>query len=277
MTRAATDVPRDVPPSGQLMRSAAVAAGRIAARYVRLELDTGPGLPDGPALIVLNHGFGALTDLNVLISAHILDQLGFGPDQPAVMLTHRMAWVLGVGPLLEPAGLRRADPDVARKALDAGVPVFVMPGGDRDGAKSWRDRNRVNFNGRSGFARLARDSQAPIVPIVITGAGDTLIGLSDGQWLAERTGLTRIMRQNTAPVSFALPWSVNVGAAALLGYLPWPAKMRARVCDPVTISPDEEPKAAAARVCALMNDAADAMTRGRNPYLDWLRRPSSVT
>src|SRR5262245_62796236 len=99
------------------------------------------------------------------------------------MLMHQLAWSVGVGPLLEPAGLRPAGREVALNALRTGVPVLVMPGGDLDGAKPWRERNRVRFQGRSGFARLAQEAGVPIVPIVITGAGDTLVNLSDGAWL----------------------------------------------------------------------------------------------
>ena len=99
------------------------------------------------------------------------------------MLMHQLAWSLGVGPLLEPAGLRPVGREVAL-TLRAGVPVLVMPGGDLDRAKPWRERDRVRFHGRSGFARMAQEAGVPIVPIVITGAGDTLRNLSDGAWLA---------------------------------------------------------------------------------------------
>jgi hypothetical protein len=141
---------------GLRIRKAFIALGEAVARYTRFEFDEGAGRAEGPALYVVNHGFGGALDLNVLLSACVGARIGLRPEEPSVMLMHQLAWSVGVGPLLEPAGLRPAGREVARAALRANVPVLVMPGGDLDGAKPWRARNRVRFHGRSGFARLAR-------------------------------------------------------------------------------------------------------------------------
>ena len=270
MTEAGNDVQAEIPLAGILTRSAFIQLGRLTSRYLRLQLDVGPGLPEAPALVVLNHGFGTFADLNVLIGADIIDRLGYGPAAPTVLLTHSLAWTLKVGPLLEPAGFRPANYDTALRALRAGMTVFVMPGGDLDGSKPWGKRNQVSFNGRSGFARLAQQAGVPIAPIVVTGAGDTLLTLTDGSRIAERVGLARAFRLKTLPISFALPWGLNV-CTALVGYLPWPAKMRARVLAPVTVDHHDDPAEAAQEIENVMNAAASEMTAGRNPYLDWLR------
>lgn len=252
-----------------VLRHGYSALGKIAAKYVRLDFDPGPGLAPEPTLIVMNHGFGSLADLNVLVAGPILEKLGLGLDKPFVILSHEFAWTMGVGYLLEPAGFRKAGYDVALKALKEGVSVFVLPGGDLEATKPWTQRNKVMFNGRSGFARLAKEAGVPISPIVVTGAGDTLINFSDGQDLAHLIGLDKFAQQKTLPVSFALPWGFNVGLA-MIGYLPWPAKMHARVCEPVTVGPNDNPATIARQVEKSMNDAAAAATNGRNPYLDWL-------
>ena len=189
-----------------------------------------------------------------------------------MILAHQLAWQLRIGPLLEPAGLRPAGHDVALDALRRRVPVLVLPGGDLDASKTWRHRNEVHFHGRSGFARLAQEAGVPILPMVITGAGDTLVNFTAGRRLARAVGLERLTRQKSLPVSFALPWGLNLGLA-LYAYLPWPAKMRGRILEPVRIGDDEDPVAAAARVESAMNDAAQQLTTGRHPHLDWLRPP----
>jgi 1-acyl-sn-glycerol-3-phosphate acyltransferase len=257
---------------GLRLRRALVALGEAVARYTRFEFHEGAGRADGAALYVVNHGFGGALDLNVLLSACIGARIGLRPEDPSVLLMHQLAWSLGVGPLLEPAGLRPAGREVALAALRANVPVLVMPGGDLDGAKSWRERNRVRFHGRSGFARLAQEAGVPIVPIVITGAGDTLLNLSDGQWLARALGLDRRFRQKALPISVALPWGLNVGVAAA-AYLPIPAKLRGTVCRHFHASPGDAPEDVARKVESEMDATAQHLAAGRNPYLDWLVRP----
>lgn len=240
----------------------------MAAAYTHFELDRLPELPDPPYLVVINHGFGTFLDLNALLAAYVGERLGLGPDVAVVILAHQLAWQLRIGPFLEPAGFRPAGRDVALDALRHRLPVLVLPGGDLDASKSWRHRNEVHFHGRSGFARLAQEAGVPILPMVITGAGDTLVNFTAGRRLARIVGLERITRQKTLPVSFALPWGLNVGLA-LYAYLPWPAKMRGRILPPVFIGADEDPAQAAAEVESAMNEAASQLTAGRNAHIDW--------
>jgi len=257
---------------GIRIRKTLIALGEAVARYTRFEFDEGAGKPAGAALYVVNHGFGGALDLNALLSACISARLGLRPEDPCVMLMHQLAWSLGVGQRLEPAGVRPAGREVALEALRANVPVIVMPGGDLDGAKPWRRRNRVHFHGRTGFARLAQEAGVPIVPIVITGAGDTLVNLTDGARLAHALRLDERLRMKALPIGFALPWGLNVGIA-FGGYLPIPAKMRGTVCRHFTVDPGEDPASVARQVEAEMDATAQRLAAGRNPYLDWLTRP----
>jgi 1-acyl-sn-glycerol-3-phosphate acyltransferase len=152
------------------------------------------------------------------------------------------------------------------------VPVFVMPGGDLDGAKPWTWRNRVSLHGRSGFARIAQEAGVPIVPIVITGAGDTLVNLTDGARLARALGLERRFRQKALPISVALPWGLNVGLA-FDAYLPPPAKLRGAVCRHFVASPGDAPESVAAKVESEVDATAQRLTAGRSARIDWLLRP----
>lgn len=261
----------EVDASGVRIRKALLAVGTAAARYTRFEIEQAPEWIDPPVMLVANHGFGGILDLNALLLGHLLRQLGVALDEPAVLLTHQMAWDLGVGPYLEPAGFRPANRENAKEALDAGVAVVVMPGGDLDGAKPWTRRNEVCFHGRSGFVSIAQEAGVPMVPVTITGAGDTLVNFTDGRRLASLLGLDRWARTKALPISFALPWGLNVGIAAL-GYLPWPAKTRARVGEPITVTPEADPAEVASEVERIMNEAAHQMTDGRNAHLDLFRR-----
>ncbi len=254
------------------VRSAFGAGSALVMDYLRADLDD-TALPSGPALIVVNHGFGTIFDINVLAAVTILSRAGLWPDEPALILAHDTAWKIGIGPILERCGLRPANPHDAVAALRAGHKVFVMPGGDREAAKPWSQRNRVMFNGRTGFARVAAEAGAPVVPIVVTGAGDTLMNLSPGTQVARWSRLDRLFRIKTLPINVCLPWGFNVGLAQL-GYLPWPAKVRTRVLDsayPPTAVTEQSVRAFAARVERDMDSAARELTAGRHALLDWWR------
>lgn len=266
--RQATDeLPGEPGPAGEVVRTVFVRTGEALARWTRLEVD-GPGrLPPPPALVVANHGFGGIFDPNAFLLAALGHRLGLDRHGPLTILTHELAWTLGVGRLLEPAGLRKAGRKVAAEALAAGQYVIVLPGGDLDAGKPFRRRNEVVFGGRTGFASIAIDAGVPILPIVISGAGETALVLSDGQWLARRLRLDRLTRMKTMPISLSVPWGLSVGVAGILPYLPLPAKMRASVLAPMEPAPGERAQELAERVRRAMNDRLVELTRGRLPFL----------
>ncbi|MFD6107216.1 1-acyl-sn-glycerol-3-phosphate acyltransferase, partial [Nocardia salmonicida] len=113
-------------------------------------------------MFVANHGFGGVFDLNVLAARSAYVRIG--DPRRAVVLTHHMAWVMGLGPLLAKLGAEPATGENALAALARGEHVLVFPGGDVDAFKSWGERNRIIFDGRTGFARLAIRAGVPIVP-----------------------------------------------------------------------------------------------------------------
>src|SRR6201999_2479102 len=84
-------------------------------------------------------------------------------------------------------------------------------------------RNRVDFDGRKGFIRLALQENVPIVPVVAIGGQETALFLSRGERLAQLLALDRLFRLKVLPISLALPWGINVGHMA--GHTPLPAKI----------------------------------------------------
>lgn len=256
-------------PLAVAVRNAALASRRLAIelvrRYNRLEIDVEPGALSGPVLFVANHGFGGIFDLNVFAASAALEQMQL--DRPVTILTHQLAWTLGVGRFIEPLGACPASHENAQRAFAEGEHVLVFPGGDVDAAKSWADRDRVIFGGRSGFARLALDSDVPIIPIVTAGAGESLLVISSGERLARATKLDKLLRVKTAPISVSLPWGLNVGAVGLLPYLPLPAKLNTRVLTAMSHSRGEDAIAYAARVETAMQEALTEMTQNRKPLL----------
>lgn len=230
-------------------------------RYHRLELSGELEAPKGPVLFVANHGFGGIFDLNVFAVLETFDVLKV--ERPVTMLTHQVAWTLGVGKLLEPLGALPASRESAAQGFADAQHVFVLPGGDLDAFKAFKDRNKIVFGGRSGFARLAIDAGVPIVPIVTAGAGASLMVFSDGQRLARALRIDKTLRLKALPVTVSLPWGLNVGGVGLLPYLPLPTKLATRVLAPMTALPDESAPEFAARVEIVMQEALTALAEAR--------------
>jgi 1-acyl-sn-glycerol-3-phosphate acyltransferase len=257
---------RDLP---DVLHTAALAFRRLGIdfvhRYNRLDVAADPATFDGPVLFVANHGFGGVFDLNVFATGAALDQLEL--DRPLTILTHQLAWTLGAGRFIEALGARPASHSSGEEALDNGHHILVFPGGDLDAAKSWQDRNRIMFGGRSGFARLAIENKVPIVPIVTAGAGESLLVLSNGQRLARAARMDKLLRLKAAPITVSLPWGFSIGAVGILPYLPLPTKLTTRVLLAMAPIDDETPDDYAARIHTEMQHALTDMTRSRRPLL----------
>jgi 1-acyl-sn-glycerol-3-phosphate acyltransferase len=98
---------------------------------------------------------------------------------------------------------------------------------------SWESA-RIDFGGRRGFIRLARQKGVPLVPVVAIGGQETALFLSRGERLAKLFGLDRMFRLKVLPISLALPWGLNVGD--MLGHIPLPAKLTIQVLEPIDVS-----------------------------------------
>lgn len=244
----------------RIVRTTQSALTTAVRRYHRLQVDVDAPVPDEPCLIVANHGFGTALDLNVFATLAALTDAGV--TRPVTPLVHDFAWTVGFGSIVEAAGGARASRESTIGALAAGHHVLVFPGGDRDSATSFRDRNRVSFFGRDGFARLAMDQGVPIVPVVTAGAGESLLVLSDGQRLARALRLPDVIRTHALPVSVSVPWGLSVHAG-YTGYLPLPAKLRTAVLPAHHPEPDEAAPAYAARIEQGMQERMNQLVEAR--------------
>ena len=246
--------------------AAAHSLGIEAVRcYHRLDITVPAAQLDRPVLFVANHGFGGIFDLNVFATFAALGKLKL--TRPATALTHEIAWTLRVGRLIESLGARPASRASALDAFARGEHVLVFPGGDLDGGKSFIHRNKILFGRRRGFARLAVEADVPIVPIITAGAGESLLVLSDGRWLARALRLDKTLRMNTLPVTASLPWGINVGGVGLLPHLPLPTKLRTTVLPPMSPQPGETVDQYGDRVEASMQATLTALTHRRRLLL----------
>jgi 1-acyl-sn-glycerol-3-phosphate acyltransferase len=204
----------------------------LASLWFRGEVRGLGNIPDeGPVLLVGNHSGGNLTpDTTVFTLAF---NTYFGVERAFYQLAHNLVLSMpGLG-MLRKFGTVAASPENAHKALDSGAALLVYPGGDYEVHRPSWQRNRVDFDGRKGFIRLALQQNVPIVPVVSIGGQETALFLSRGEGLARLLALDRLFRLKVLPISLALPWGINVGD--MLGHIPLPAKITIETLAPIDL------------------------------------------
>jgi 1-acyl-sn-glycerol-3-phosphate acyltransferase len=204
----------------------------LASLYFRADVRGLQHIPEeGPVLLVGNHSGGNVTpDTHVFTLAFTTY---FGVERRFHQLAHNLVLSMpGLG-MLRKYGTVAANPVNAERALQEGAALLVYPGGDYEVHRPSWESATVDFGGRRGFVRLAKEHGVPLVPVVSIGGQETALFVSRGEWLARLLGLDRMFRLKVLPISIALPWGLNVGD--MLGHLPLPAKITIQVLPPIDV------------------------------------------
>ena len=117
-----------------------------------------------------------------------------------------------MGMFMARVGATRACQENALRLLNSDESVLVFPEGVKGIGKLYKHRYRLQRFGRGGAVRLAMRAGAPIVPVSIVGAEESMPLLSKVTWLARPLGLPYI------PVTPTLP------LLGPLGMIPYPTK-----------------------------------------------------
>ena len=232
----------------------------LASLYFRADVRGLQNIPEeGPVLLVGNHSGGNLTpDTHVFTLAF---STYFGVERRFHQLAHNLVLSMpGLGSLRK-YGTVAATPENAQRALDVGAALLVYPGGDYEVHRPSWDSAKVDFGGRRGFIRLAKERKVPLVPVVAIGGQETALFLSRGEGLAKLFGLDRMFRLKVLPISLALPWGLNVGD--MLGHIPLPAKITIQVLEPIDVSRMDVDKAYE-RVTTAMQTALTGLAEERS-------------
>lgn len=161
----------------------------------------------GPFLLVGNHSGGAEPVDFWPFFAHWVDARG--PEAPLYGLSYDLLFAApALGRLLRRLGFVPASQANADKALGMGAPVAVFPGGDYEVFRPWRERNTVDFGGRTGFITTAISRQVPVVPMTIHGAHESTFVITRGRELARLGGLDRL-RVKVFPLVVNIPFGVT--------------------------------------------------------------------
>jgi 1-acyl-sn-glycerol-3-phosphate acyltransferase len=235
-----------------------------ASLYFRGEVRGLGNIPEeGPVLLVGNHSGGNVTpDTHVFTLAF---SAYFGVERRFHQLAHNLVLSMpGLG-ILRKYGTVAASPDNARKALESGAALLVYPGGDYEVHRPIWERNKVDFDGRKGFIRLALEHDVPLVPVVSIGGQETSVFLSRGETLSKLLALDKLLRLKVLPISLAIPWGLNVGD--MLGHWPLPAKITIEVLPPIHLrdefGADPDLDEVYAHVLRVMQETLDALAAER--------------
>ena len=236
----------------------------LASIWYRGEVRGLGNIPDdGPVLLVGNHSGGNMTPDTVVFTLAFNSY--FGVERAFYQLAHNLVLSMpGLGSLRK-FGTVAASPKNAAEALESGAALLVYPGGDYEVHRpSWQG-NRVDFDGRKGFIRLALEQDVPLVPVVSIGGQETALFLSRGERLAQLLALDRLFRLKVLPISLALPWGINVGD--MLGHVPLPAKITIETLPPIDLraefGPDPDLAEVYDHVIRLMQETLDALAAER--------------
>jgi 1-acyl-sn-glycerol-3-phosphate acyltransferase len=233
----------------------------IYSKWFRVEWDGLGKIPtEGGALLVANHAGAIPSDAPVIMHG-IEKEL----ERPVYGLAdYFFRTVPVVGTLWARSGGVSARPANAYRLLKEQQQLaLVFPEGTKGPSKSYTDRYQLRRFGRGGFVEIAMRAGVPVIPIAVVGSEEAMPVLFRFPTLAKALGVPYF------------PITANLLAMGPLGIvMPFPAKMKLRVLDPVTfdVPPDRE-RYSKSRI---MEESEGIRTRLQEAVFDMLRDRRSV-
>jgi 1-acyl-sn-glycerol-3-phosphate acyltransferase len=224
--------------------------------YFRADVE---GLDEIPAdegvLLVGNHSGGTLIADTFVFAQHFYDH--FGPERRFHQLAHDLVFqVPGARASVSKFGTVPANPDNLRAALERDAALLVYPGGDHETYRPTWEQDKIDFAGRTGFAKLALELGVPIVPVVAIGGQETALFLGQGQRLSRLLGLDRALRLKVFPIQVAPPFGVTLLDMPLR--MPLPSKISIRVLPRIDLRKELGADADPAQAAEIVTDAMQA-------------------
>src|SRR6185503_2985299 len=142
----------------------------VPGKYFDLDARGLEHVPATPVMMVSNHS-GGTSNPDVWGFAYAWYR-HFGVNRPIHPMAHEVILsTRTTARFFGRLGVLRAGRGVAHNVLTTWRrDLMVMPGGDVDTWRPYRDRYKVQFGGRTGYARTAILAGVPIVPVANAGA-----------------------------------------------------------------------------------------------------------
>ncbi|MBW2732794.1 MAG: acyltransferase family protein [Deltaproteobacteria bacterium] len=190
-------------------------------QYFRPEVHGIENMPTGRVLVIPNHSgqfpFDAITvAVACLVKAH-------PPRLVRAMAERWFPTLPFVNIAFSRCGVTVGDPVNARNLLEAENALLVFPEGARGSGKTWDHRYQLAHFGR-GFMRLSLQTGAPVVPVAVIGAEESIVSVHDAPTLASALGMPYF------PIPALLP------ILGPLAYLPLPTRFSITFGEPMRFS-----------------------------------------
>jgi 1-acyl-sn-glycerol-3-phosphate acyltransferase len=210
--------------------------------FFRVESHGLDALPDGPVLLVANHGSHVLSwDGAMIVTSCLLD--ASPPRLVHGMAEHRLMELPVLGTAARRIGATDGRRDVCTSLLAAGAAVLTFPEGVAALRRPFRERYRLAAFGH-GFVHVALAAGVPVVPVAVIGAEEEAPLVANPRWLA------RLLRTPVAPLAPTL-------------IVPLPAKYRLHFGEPLRFGGPASPEAVARHVAAVRAALQQLLDRGR--------------
>ncbi len=169
-----------------------------------------------------------------------------------------------VGTLWQRGGGVVAHPDNAYRLLrEQQQLALVFPEGTKGTSKTYNERYRLRRFGRGGFVEIAMRAGVPIIPIAVVGSEESMPILFKLPSVAKTFGLPYF------------PVTANMAFGPLGAVVPFPAKFKLRVLDPVTFD-DVAPDQSRYSRSRIMDESEAIRQQIQEALFDMLRHRRSV-
>ncbi|GAA5082774.1 lysophospholipid acyltransferase family protein [Nocardia iowensis] len=184
---------------------------------------------EGPVLLVGNHNLMGGIDAPLLLP-EVLRRRG---RLIRGLAENVLIAVPGLRHFLHRYGAVRGTRGNCLALLKRGDAVIVFPGGGREAVRRKNEKYVLKWEGRTGFARMAIEAGAPIVPIAMIGVDDAYDIVIDGdhpllrplRWTVEALGLnpelTPPLLRGLGPTAIPRPERFYFSAGAPIDPAPW--------------------------------------------------------
>ena len=178
---------------------------------------------DGRFLLVGNH---TASGSEVLLISHFVRRAIGTRVRP--LADRGFTEARGFGDLIAAYGGVVGAPETARELMRHNETILVFPGGGREVAKFKGEEYTLNWNGRSGFARVAAENDYPIVPVGLVGGDDVYKSLVTRDSVLGRLSQT-ISTKLSGNADMAMPLMRGIGPTLI----PRPQRMYLRFGEPL--------------------------------------------
>src|SRR3954464_15185891 len=223
------------------IRTTMPALRALSKIYFRAEVRGLDNIPaEGPVLLVGNHSGGTLIADTFVFAQAFYDH--FGPLRRFHQLVHDLVFkVPGARASLCRWGGVPASPENMARALERDAALLVYPGGDHETYRPTWESSKIDFAGRTGFARLPIEHGWPICPVVAIGGQETALFLGQGRGIARLLRLDSLARLKVFPAQVAPPFGITV--LDMPGRIPLPSKIVVRALPPIRLRGTDEDEA----------------------------------